>query len=251
MLLDLIVPQTLPKALRPLVVWLCGGAWLSLDKGAHILELKHLAEAGYIVASVDYRTSNQVHFPGPLEDVKAAIRYLRAHAAIYGIDPDRVAVMGESAGGHLAEMVGVTGDLADFDTGDWLDFSSKVQAVVDWYGPSDFTTMRAINSEEGNLDASPEYLLAGTNMKGDPEVLRGMSPVNFVTANTPPFLILHGNADTIVPFSQSEQLYEALEAKNVYAELYEIEGASHADIHFSQPMVQKIIRDFLDEHLKN
>ena len=125
--LDIIYPEHAEK--RPCIVWICGGAWLQMSVCAHLAYLCDLAREGFVVASVQYRTSNEAVFPAQLEDVKAAIRYLKAHSEHYGIDPERFGVMGESAGGHLTAMTALTGDHKEFDKGDYLEYSSAVQAT--------------------------------------------------------------------------------------------------------------------------
>ena len=243
--MNLLKPWNDPGQTFPLVVWICGGGWLGLDKGAHIAELAYLADQGYVVASVDYRTCNMSAMPGPLEDVKAAIRWLRAHAAEFAIDPTRVAVMGESAGGHLAAMVGLTGNEAGFDTGEHLDQSSAVQTAIIWYGPSDIVNFGANASPDW---ISPIEAMVGVRNRQDPR-FAAASPLCHVRKNAPPFLLLHGTADALVPFSESEKLYDALLAEGNNVDFVAIEGADHADNHFFQPAVRQVIRDYLRQHL--
>lgn len=243
--MNLLKPWNDPGQTFPLLVWICGGAWLGLDKGAHIAELAYLADQGYVVASVDYRTSNTAAMPGPLEDVKAAIRWLRAHAAEFAIDPNRVAVMGESAGGHLASMVGLTGDDTRFDTGDHLDQSSKVQTAIVWYGPSDIVQFDAQASPDR---VSPVDAMVGARDRQDPR-FAAASPLCQVGKGMPPFLLLHGTADGLVPISESEKLYDAMIAQENDVEFVAIEGADHADKHFFQPAVREVISDYLRRHL--
>ena len=126
--LDIVYPEQGEKK-SPCIVWICGGAWQQMSTSAHLAYLCDLARRGFTAASVEYRTSNEVTFPGQLEDVKAAIRYLRAHAGQYGIDTERFGVMGESAGAHLAAMAACTGDLPEYDKGQYLEYSSRVQAA--------------------------------------------------------------------------------------------------------------------------
>ena len=243
--MNLLKPWNDPDQAFPLIVWICGGGWLGLDKGAHIAELAYLADQGYVVASVDYRTSNTAAMPGPLEDVKEAIRWLRAHASEFAIDPERVAVMGESAGGHLAAMVGLTGNDARYDTGDNLDQSSAVKTAIVWYGPSDIVSFDA----DASLDRiSPVDAMVGARDREDPR-FKAASPLCSVQKNAPPFLLLHGTADTLVPISESEKLYDALLAKGNDADFVAIQGADHADNHFFQPAVRQVISDYLRQHL--
>ena len=233
---------------HPTVVWLTGGGWQKVSKNAHVPEMVYLAEAGYTVATVEYRSSEDDPFPAQIEDVKAAIRFLRKNAALYQVDPDRVAVMGESAGGHLAALAGTTTGTGLFDVGENLDFSSDVTCAVDWYGPSDFTDFGT--SESGLFSFPPEALLIGGGIGRNPEKARAASPITYVGEKTPPFLILHGTDDQLVPFSQSEKLYEKLLEAGAEAELVAIAGANHGDPVFVTGEVRKEILTFLAKHMK-
>ena len=139
--LDLIYPRDNTRK-YPCVVWICGGAWIQMDRSAHLAYLSVLAQQGFVVASVEYRTSNEAKFPAPLQDVKAGIRYLRAHADRFNIDPDRIGVMGESAGGYLTCMAALATDPV-YDVGENLEYSSAVQAACPWYPPTDFRGFRS------------------------------------------------------------------------------------------------------------
>ncbi len=230
----------------PCIVWLCGGGWMQMDRHAHLADFAELARAGFVIASAEYRTSNFVPFPAQIEDVKAAIRYLRANAARYAIDPERIGIMGESAGGYLAAMAGVTGKTREFDKGLYLEESSAVQAVCDWYGPTDLGKM--IEAAKGAAGLQPEAIVLG-GRTDDAAFLSRMNPIDYVGEDTPPFLILHGKEDQVVPFVHSEWLYDALTRAGRPAEFYALEGANHADLHFFQPQVQEIIREFFTRRL--
>ena len=244
--MDVIAPFKNQSKQWPCIVWICGGAWIQMDYHAHLPNFIELARAGFVIASVEYRDSNAVTFPGQLEDVKAAIRYLRAHADRYNIDPNRIGVMGESAGGHLAAMVGVTGDYEKFDKGTYLEYSSSVQAVCPWYVPSSFDKMMHKEVDTGLL---PESRLIGKDASKNPKLVQDASPISYITKNTPPFLLIHGTKDQVVPFSQSEYLYEALETHNVPVDLIAVEGADHADIHFFQKEIVDEIKVFFKKNL--
>ncbi|MEG1753181.1 MAG: alpha/beta hydrolase, partial [Christensenella sp.] len=181
----------------PLIIWVCGGAWLTMDRAAHIPNLIYWAKRGYIVASIEYRMSNCAQFPAQLNDVKSAVRYLRANADTYEIDANRIAIMGESAGGYLAAMAGATSDDTSFDTGEHLDMSSSVSAVVDYYGPSDFTLFKQSGTTHA-LSCSPESLLLGYDADDKPEKAKYAGVLAHINRNTPPFMILHGKDDKIV-----------------------------------------------------
>jgi acetyl esterase/lipase len=154
--------------------------------------VSRIAKAGFLVVSVNYRLAPEYEFPAMIEDVKCAVRSLRAHADLYNLDPNRIGVFGSSAGGHLVSMLGTTDESAGFDVGEYLKYSSRAQAVVDMFGPADLTAELAngsdtVNSAFDNFDRA----LA--------------SPVTYVTSDDPPFLILHGEKDALVPIAQSEE----------------------------------------------
>ena len=236
---------------QPVLVWLCGGAWLDVDHNVWLPELTDFARAGYAVASIQYLLSNVAPFPAPLSDVKAAIRYLRAHAKAWNLDPDRMAIMGESAGGFLAALAGATGETRQFDEGEHLEASSAVQAVVDWYGPTDLAAMTQALLPGRPADAlsSPEDLLMGVNLACHPEAAQAANPMAYIGDATPPYLILHGTADPLVPIEQSCMLEAALCAAGRDARLYELEGAGHGTPAFTQPAIKGLILDFLAEVL--
>lgn len=239
----------------PTVIWIVGGAWQQTFPSWRMAEFSYLAYAGYQVAAIDYRTVNEDAFPAQVEDAKTAVRFLRVNAKRFGVDADRIAVMGDSAGGYLAAMVGVTGDGEAFETEEWAGLSSSVKAVVDWYGPIDLLRMHADsirrNPDAGSKDELLFRLFAGRLiMEENRAFLERMSPERYISEKTPPHLILHGTADEMVSVSESERYYEALNNAGVSAELYLIEGAGHCDQAFSQQELQRLILDFLDRYLK-
>lgn len=245
--MDLIYPEDKERK-YPCIVWICGGAWLQMDRSAHLAYLSELARKGFTVASLQYRTSNETSFPGPLEDVKAGIRYLRAHAGRFHIDSEKIGVMGESAGGYLTCMAALATD-PSFDVGENLEYSSSVQAACPWYPPTDFRGFPYDSAEQ--CAVAPESLLLGKNvMRHAGEALK-CCPVSFVTPEAPPFLIIHGKDDHTVPFTQSELLYEKLEKAGCDATLLAIEGADHADLHFFQEEIWEEIGDFFQNSLGN
>ena len=205
-----------------------------MDRSAHLAYLSVLAQQGFVVASVEYRTSNEAKFPAPLQDVKAGIRYLRAHADRFNIDPDRIGVMGESAGGYLTCMAALATDPV-YDVGENLEYSSAVQAACPWYPPTDFRGFQYSDPEQ--CAASPESLLLGKNVMRNPEEAIACCPVSFVTKAAPPFLIIHGEDDHTVPFGQGEELHDELEKAGCDVTLLSIEDADHADLHFFQKEV--------------
>lgn len=239
--MDLIYPEDMEGRTYPCIVWICGGGWLRMDKSAHLAYLAQLAQKGFAVASVEYRTSNEGSFPIQLVDVKAAIRYLKAHAERYRINPDAFGVMGESAGGYLACMAALDMD-ASLEVGDYLEQSSQVQAACPWYPPTDLATFPYENEKQAA--ASAESLMMGFSVMDHPEKAKENSPVSKVTPAAPPFFIIHGNEDKTVPFSQSEELYEVLEKAGCDVTLLALDGADHADLMFFQEKVWEQITEF-------
>jgi acetyl esterase/lipase len=220
------------------VVWIHGGAFAMGHRGllpdflieAGFFDL--LVRPGFAVAAVDYRLSGEAHFPAQLHDVKAAIRWLRARSPELGLDPSRVAAWGESAGGHLAAMAGVTSGLPDMEGGvGVVGQSSAVDAVVDWYGPTDFSSMdrqRPPDAVQSHGDAgSPESRLLGATVDERPDLVARADPCTYVRAGLPPFLVAHGTADRLVPFGQSLVLVDALERAGVPVTFRPVAGADH------------------------
>lgn len=226
----------------PLVVWIHGGAFL-IGRKEDTVPLELLSE-GYAVASIGYRLSTDAKFPAQIEDCKAAIRWLRANAARFALDPERVGVFGESAGGYLAAMLGTTGDMKMFDIGDHLEQSSAVQAVIDFYGPTDFLQ----NSFATANPKSPEALLLGGAIRENRDKAEKANPIAYATKNDAPFLIVHGDADKLVPFNQSELLEVALKKANVVATLHTVKGGGHGG--FSDPQIGQMVTAFLAQRLR-
>lgn len=243
--MDIVYPEDKTKK-YPCIVWICGGAWQRLDRSAHLAYLTELARSGFVVASVEYRTTNEGAFPIQLTDVKAGIRYLKALSGRYNIDPERFGVMGESAGGYLAAMAALAEDRA-FDVGAFTEYSSKVQAACPWYPPSDVSGFPYPSPAEAA--ASMESLLLGKNVMLNKEEALTICPVTYVTKDAPPFLIIHGDNDQTVPFSQGEILHDKLEAAGADVRLLVLEGADHADMQFFQKEIWRRITAFFKEKL--
>lgn len=240
--MDIIVPKhRQDHKLLPAVLWFCGGAFCVVDKSVWMPQMMELARRGYVVASAEYRTSNAVSFPEPLKDVKAAIRFLRKNAAEFCIDPNRIAVMGESAGGTMACLAGVTGDLPQFENGINGGVSSKVQAVVDFYGLTDLRFMPEHNEDENVSDWAMTAFLG----QYTPENAAAASAITYITQDAPPVLILHGANDITVPIAGSESYYAALTSAGVYTDFYTIDGAIHGDDLFYQKEIMDLIDAFL------
>lgn len=247
--MDIIVPKVRTKDKKlPLILWFCGGAYRVMDRSVWMPEMMYFARRGFIVASAEYRTSNEATFPEPLIDGKAAVRYLKAHADDFCIDPDRICVMGESAGGTMASLIGVTGGNREFDQGEYLDVDSSVQAVVDLYGLVDLPEI-SLDGAGANDDVPPWTLKDYLGVECSEEDMKRASAIIYVNEKTPPFFILHGTADTTVPIAQSESFYEKLCEKGVDADLYIIEGAAHGTDYFYQEQIKEKILGFLKKTL--
>ena len=204
--MDIIKPVVNTNKL-PAVIFVTGGGFVSSPKSNYLQQRLQIAEAGYVVASIEYRKVPTGIFPEPLEDVKSAIRYLRTNADKYGIDKNKIAVMGESAGGYLSAITGTTNGYKQFDKGDNLNQSSDVQATIDIYGLSDLTTVGEDFSKEiqeaHKSAAAPEALWVngvalfekGGSINSNPEKAKAANPMTYISKNTPPFLLLHGDKD--------------------------------------------------------
>ena len=245
--LDLYLPRQAGAA-RPLVAYIHGGAWRAGSKDG--CPAAALLPLGYAAASIEYRFSQEATFPAQIEDCKAAIRWLRAHAGEYGIDPRRIGVWGASAGGHLVALLGVTGHVSDFDTRQNLDQSSAVQCVLDFFGPTDFLHYGVAPNESLDGPDSAVAQLLGGRVSTHPAEARRASPVYYVTKEAAPFLMLHGDHDPLVPLQQSQELQADLQKAGVECTLQVVAGAGHGGPGFNSPANQKLIVDFLDRHLK-
>lgn len=245
--LDLYLPKSEDKL--PVIIWIHGGAWLAGSKD-FMVPLEYLAD-GYALASINYRLSQHAIYPAQIKDCKAAVRWLRANAQKYNLDPNHFAAWGTSAGGHLAALLGTTADVNDFDEGENLSASSRVQAIGDYFGPTDFLQMdkhRLTNGMIHNNQDSPESKLIGGNIQGNPEKVTRANPITYVTSDDAPFLIIHGDNDPLVPHHQSELLEDALKKANVEVSFYTVKGGRHG--RFKDPNVPKITREFFRKHLK-
>lgn len=242
--LDLYLPEKGENL--PLVIWIHGGAWLEGSK--ENCPALFLVSDGYAVASINYRLSQHSTYPAQIQDCKAAVRWLRANAPKYGIDPNRFGVWGASAGGHLSALLGVCGETKEFDTGEYLNVSSQVQAVCDWFGPTDFLEIGKFPSTiDHYAKDSPESKLLGGPVLEKKELVAKANPITFITKKAPPFLIMHGTKDMLVPINQSELLYDALKKAGVEVEFVRIEGAGHG---FGDKKYLLQVKEFFDKHLK-
>ena len=248
--MDLILPKNrmMGHAPCPAILWLCGGAYKEVNRSVWLPQLVDLAQRGYVIASAEYRTSNEQGFPAALEDAKAAVRFLKANAADFFVDPDRICVMGESAGGTLASLVGVTGGIREFDVGANLEYSSSVDAAVDYYGIVKMDLQKKVSPQ---ADCAVPGWCMEAFLGADWKEAERAEAVNYVNENTPPFLIFHGDCDPLVPIANSELFYEILTENGCDAEFYTIAGAVHGDDLFYQKGVMDIVDNFLKRVFKN
>jgi acetyl esterase/lipase len=233
--LDLWLPPESPDP-APAVLFLHGGGWRMGSRhlagpafaDAVPTPFEQVAHAGIAVASADYRLSGEAQWPAQLHDAKAAVRWLRARAGELGIDGERIGAWGESAGGHLAELLGLTTDDPALEGGLGVTgTSSRISAVVAWYAPSD---LRAMATDTGTDPMDPdtrEARLLGAAPAAVPDAAAQASPLTHVAAGAPPFVLLHGSADRLVPCAQSQRLHHALQQAGVSAELTVYDGADH------------------------
>jgi acetyl esterase/lipase len=250
--LDLYLPAE-GKPPRPLVIWIHGGAWRSGSKDGGPRPALQLLERGYAVASINYRLSRHAPFPAQIEDCKAAVRFLRANASEYGLDPDHFGVWGGSAGGHLVALLGTSGDVKDLEqNGSSSGTSSRVQAVCDFFGPANLLTIAEQSGPDSTVqhDApnSPESLLLGGPILERKDAARRASPVTYISRDDPPFLIVHGDKDNTVPVGQSKELHEALKKAGVDSTLIIIPGAGHG-AGVLTPETYRAVAAFFDKHL--
>ncbi len=259
MKMTVLVPRT--EDLKPAVVYFPGGGFTTSAHEKWIQMRLALANAGFVVASAEYRTVPDI-FPALLNDAKAAVRYLRAHAEEFGIDPDRIGALGDSAGGYVVQMLGATNGEKGWDTGDYLDKSSDVQAVVSVYGISDLTNIGAGYAPEiQKVHESPavtEALLVfgpafgtnpGSSVAIEKEKALEASPIGHVDGTEPPFLLMHGDEDPLVSPVQSAQMFEKLKEKNVDVQHIVLKGAKHGDLPWYQPNVIGTVVEWFKEKL--
>jgi len=256
LLLDLCLPakRTAPV---PVIVWVHGGGWRNGRKNAGS-RARGMLDRGYAVVDVGYRLSGEAIFPAQVEDCKAAVRWIRANATKYGFDPNRIGAWGSSAGGHLVAFLGTSGDAKEFDTETNAQYSSRVQAVCDWFGPTDFLQMDEHMIESGRLihnqPGSPESLLVGGPIQKEPykSLVHKANPIKYVTEDDPPFFIMHGDKDKLVPLHQSELLLDALKKAKVPASLYVVRGGGHGLRGGKETPEQlfEMVADFFDKYLK-
>ncbi len=240
--MDIVMPGEKSAKPWPAIVYIHGGGWNHGSKDDHVMKLVDIAKRGYVAVAIQYRLTHEAIFPGQLEDCKLAIRYLRGKAKTYNIDTNRIGVWGNSAGGHLAALLGTTQGMAEFEgNGGWQEFSSDVNAIVDWSGPVDFST------EYANNYSSVTKLL-GVRAFDDRERAARAMPTSYIAEETPPFLIIHGDNDAIVPYTQSVTLYEYLKEKGVDVTFKLLPGEGHQYVS-EEP--EQMTMNFFDMVLKS
>lgn len=257
--MTLLIPQT--EGPKPAIVYYPGGGFTTAVHDKYIQMRMALAKAGFVVAAVEYRTVPD-KYPALINDAKSAVRYLRAHAKQFNIDPNRIGVIGDSAGGYVSQMMGTTNGEDEFNVGEYTDYSSDVQAAVTIYGISNLMNIgegypEAIQKVHESPAVTEALLLhgpafaefAGKSILSDPEKAMNASPLGHVKANMPPFLIMHGSADKLVSPVQSEQLYKALIEKGNKVDYVVVEGAGHGDIYWYQPTVINKVVEWFKENL--
>lgn len=238
----------------PLIVFIQGSGWTFPNINYHLPHISQFAMAGYVVATVTHRSSNDGHpFPAFLQDVKIAIRFLRAHAEEYQIDPERVAAWGTSSGGNTALLVGMTGDDPRFESQEWAGESTSVSAVVDCFGPTDLIKMAEVQYKDRVTEEQKNIFFGlgnGTTMDECRANLEMISPINYVHSGVqfPPFMLLHGDADDVVLYEDTEALYNALCAAGCEAELVRITHAPHEGSFWS-PQLLAMIYDFIESKI--
>lgn len=249
--LNLYIPEKpATKKPLPLIAYIHGGGWRNGDKAGGINSLRKFLGGGeYAAASIGYRLTNEGSWPRQIYDCKAAIRWLKAHAKEYNYDPDRIAVMGNSAGGHLVAMLGVTGDVKTLDgqLGKHLKENSRVKCVVDFCGPANLVTMMDQPSKlKHDAPNSPESLLLGGPVRDNLDVARAASPETYISAADAPILVIHGDKDSTVPFPQAVDFHRKLKASGVDSTLIVCEGMGHG---LRSPELDKRLKAFFEKHL--
>lgn len=245
--MDVYYPKTITTPAVGLI-YIHGGGWTGGDKDEDIgmSDMFELNARGYVTFSINYRLAPQTKIQNQIEDVKCAVRSIRANAAHYGIDPKKIGAWGSSAGGHLVSLLGTSGD-KEFASGMYLDQSSRVQAVTDMFGPTDLEKLMGNNARAAGG-------LFGAKTMSDP-LIANLNPIQHVSKDDPPFLIMHGDQDTVVPLSQSQIFYDALKAGGVNVSFIVVKNAEHGwrpvgTMSMSRLEITKAMGDFFDKVLR-
>ena len=247
--LDMVRPKDAGTKPRPAIVFMHGGGWTSGDKKSGLWYLTGMAQRGYVGVTINYRLlAPKYKFPAQIEDCKCAVRFLRAKAKEYNIDPNHIAAWGGSAGGHLAALLGTTGEVKEFEgTGGWAEYSSKVQAVIDYCGVTDLYSWRGQNKVGGTVKR-----LVGGDSEEFKNAMDKASPITYISKTTAPFLVVHGDQDEDVSIKQSQAFVEALKAAGVPVQFMTIKNGKHGggkewDATYNQ---EKTVGEFLGKYLR-
>jgi acetyl esterase/lipase len=247
---DLYLPRNHGVRPCPLIVWIHGGAWMMGSKEWD--NVKYLVRHGYAIASIDYRHSPEAPFPAQIQDCNAALNFILAQAAEYGVDPRRFVVGGGSAGGHLALLLGLARQQRDFGANPAV----KPLAILDFFGPADLNGMKddlqAIHSRKGIeswQEAGPKLL--GAPLDESADKAKTASPITYVSAAAPPVLMIHGDQDDLVAIAQSKRLHAALDRAGVNNQLLVVHDAGHDGPLFSAPELQPVVIHFLNRIFAN
>jgi len=261
LLLDIYIPETPIATPMPAVIWMHGGSFKYGNKTSDrmLRSIKALARHGFFAVSINYRLSGVAPFPAAVEDSKCAVRWLRANAEKYNVDPNRIGVLGSSSGGYLSMMVGCADETAGLEgNGGWAEFSSRVQAVCSYYGPTDLAgTYRAIEAREGYVPDDFYYVeFLGCHLEEKPDMWKAAGPINHVTADDPPLLLVHGELDSVVPIIVSGKMYRTYQQAGLEASLIRVSEADHVfqqatdrPISPSLEEIEQIVLDFFVKHL--
>jgi acetyl esterase/lipase len=253
-LLDIYLPPNAGKNL-PLVVWIHGGAWMMNDKYADMSYMKNTVKGfidnGYALASIDYRFSTDAIFPAQIQDCNQAFEFLYQHAAQYKLDKNRIAVIGFSAGGHLASLLALSNnnDVKDFYPGG-IKTHFKIKCVLDFYGPSDFLALGSSPDTSINNARNPVAILLGALPVDRPDLAKKASPVSYVDKYDPPFLIVQGEKDDAVPNTQSKMLSSWLTLAGIKNQLIIVPNAPHYGEMFDVENIRNTVFQFLSSYLK-
>ena len=254
--LDIYTPKTNQKN-HPVIITVYGSGWKRNDRKAtdYIKRtlIQPLLEYGFAVVSINHRSSSDAVFPAQIHDVKAAIRYIRGNEIKYGFNTKFVGITGSSSGGHLAAMAGTTSFVEEMEgsVGKFLNYSSHVDAVVDWFGPTNFLIMDECGSRLiHNNEDSPESLLVGGAIQNNQSKVSLANPLTYISKKTPPFLVIHGMLDNLVPYCQSEVLHNALKSKNMESKLVLIEKGKHGPEVLTEKYIS-LMSDFFKNQLNS
>ena len=255
--LDIFMPEG--KGPFPSVILIHGGAFKAGDKSNEYMLAKKLVNNGFVAISINYRLSAEATFPTPVHDCKAAVRYVRAHAKKYNINPDKIGTWGASAGGYFASMLGTSSHdvFLNGAVGDYADVSTEVHAVINWYGPIDFSTMIPQSKALGfpsdySVENETRYLGADANDSANAELVTKANPATYLDKNTPPFWIAVGSQDPLIPYLQSQYFAEKIAhiLGKDKVEFNRLEGVGHGgELFETEQNLNKAI-NFFNKHLK-